>query len=67
MQKKIWPFNILLIVNNVFGNPIVVQLLGEYIKVVFVPLDSTSLIQPMDEGVMSTYETSIWRKHLICW
>jgi hypothetical protein len=67
MQKKIWPFNILLIVNNAFGNPTVVQLLGEHIKVVFIPPDSISLIQPMDEGVMSTYKTFIWRKQLMCW
>jgi len=35
--KKIWPFNILLIVNNAFGYPTVIKELGEHMKVVFIP------------------------------
>jgi hypothetical protein len=56
VQKKIWPFNILLIVNNAFGSLTVIHELGEHIKEVSISPDSTSLIQPMDEGVMSTYK-----------
>jgi len=56
VQKKIWPFNILLIVNNALGSPTVIQELGEHIKEDIIPPDSTSLIQPMDEGAMSTYK-----------
>jgi hypothetical protein len=35
--KKIWPFNILLIVSNALGHPTLIQELGEHIKVVFIP------------------------------
>lgn len=64
VQKKIWPFNILLIVNNAFGNPTVIQELVEQIKVVFIPPDSTSQIQLMNEGVMSAYMTFYLEKKL---
>lgn len=37
VQEEIWPFIILLIVNNAFGHPTVIQELGEHMKVVFIP------------------------------
>ena len=62
VQKKIWPFNILLIVNNAFDHPTVIQELGELIKVCLYLQTSTSLIQLMDKGVMSTYKTCYLEK-----
>jgi hypothetical protein len=37
VQEEIWPFVILLIVNNASGHPTVIQELDGHIKVVFIP------------------------------
>jgi len=50
------PFKILLIVDNAPGYPSFIGDLHPNIKVVFIPPNTTSLIQPMDQGVIAAFK-----------
>ncbi|KAM4688516.1 tigger transposable element-derived protein 1-like [Discoglossus pictus] len=54
-EKKI-PFKILLLLDNAPGHPTSLDDLHPNVKVVFLPLNTTSLLQPMDQGVISTFK-----------
>ena len=45
-------FKILLLLDNAPGHPIYLDDFCENVKVVFLPPNTTSLIQPMDQGVI---------------
>nr|KAF6407138.1 hypothetical protein HJG59_009849 [Molossus molossus] len=55
------PFKILLIVDNAPRHPPFIDL-HPNIKVVFLPSDTTSLIQPMDQGVIAAFKAYYWRR-----
>jgi len=54
-------FKILLIVDSAAGHPTIIQDLCEHIQVAFIPPNS-SLIQPMDHGVIATFKTYYLKK-----
>jgi len=56
-----------LIIDNVPGQLTAIEDHCEHIKIMFIPCNSTFLIHPMDQGVISTLKTSYLKKHLICW
>ncbi|GFG29801.1 hypothetical protein Cfor_00232 [Coptotermes formosanus] len=60
--KENLAFKILLIVDDAPGHPTTVQGLCEHIKVVFIPPNTSSLIQPMDQGVIATFKAYYLKK-----
>jgi hypothetical protein len=60
--KENLAFKILLIVDDAPGHPTTIQDLCEHIKVVFIPPNTSSLIQPMDQGVIATFKAYYLKK-----
>ncbi|XP_068959389.1 tigger transposable element-derived protein 1-like isoform X2 [Petaurus breviceps papuanus] len=50
------PFKILLILDNAPGHPLHLDDFNENVKVVYLPPNTTSLLQPMDQGVMVDFK-----------
>jgi hypothetical protein len=50
------PFRILLVLDNAPGHPAHLDDFHPDVKVVFLPPDTTSLIQPMNQGVMANFK-----------
>jgi hypothetical protein len=50
------PFRILLVLGNAPGHPVHLDDFHPDVKVVFLPPNTTSLIQPMDQGVMANFK-----------
>lgn len=61
MEKNI-PFKILLIVGNAPGHPPFIGDLHPNNKVVFLPPVTTSLIQPMGQGVITAFKAYCLRR-----
>lgn len=55
-------FKILLLVDNAPGHPTSIQDLCENIQIVYLPPNTTSLIQPMAQGVISTFKAYYLKK-----
>lgn len=51
------PFKILLLVDNAPGHPQSLNNIDPNVKVVFLPPNTTSLLQPMDQTVISTFKS----------
>ncbi|XP_032897989.1 tigger transposable element-derived protein 1-like [Amblyraja radiata] len=56
------PFRILLILDNAPGHPRHIGNMHPYVKVVYLPPSITALIQPMDQGVISTFKAYYLRQ-----
>ncbi|XP_059939309.1 tigger transposable element-derived protein 1-like isoform X2 [Mesoplodon densirostris] len=55
LEKDV-PFNILLLLDNAPGHPPFMDDFHPSVKVVHLPLNTTALIQPMDQGVIATFK-----------
>ena len=51
-SEKGIPFKILLLLDNAPGHPDAIELSNENVKIVFLPPNTTSIVQPMDQGVL---------------
>lgn len=55
-EEKEIPFNILLILDNAPGHPPSLQHSHPNVRLIFLPPNTTSLLQPMDQGVIATFK-----------
>uniref|UniRef100_UPI00358F1F1B tigger transposable element-derived protein 1-like n=1 Tax=Myxine glutinosa TaxID=7769 RepID=UPI00358F1F1B len=62
MVGKNLAFKVLLLLNNASGHPANLDVAHPNIEVIFMPPNTTSLIQPHDQGVISTYKTYYTRR-----
>lgn len=60
--RKNLPFKALLLIDNAPGHPASLQELHPNVKVTFMPPNITSLIQPMDQGVIRAFKAYYLRK-----
>nr|XP_006132847.1 tigger transposable element-derived protein 1-like isoform X1 [Pelodiscus sinensis]XP_006132848.1 tigger transposable element-derived protein 1-like isoform X2 [Pelodiscus sinensis]XP_006132849.1 tigger transposable element-derived protein 1-like isoform X3 [Pelodiscus sinensis] len=56
------PFKILLLLDNAPGHPNTLDDMHPNVKVVFLPPNTTSLIQPMDQGVIASFKAYYLRR-----
>ena len=63
-NKENIPFKILLIVDNAPSHPAYLADISNNIKIVFLPPNTTSLIQPCDQGIISTFKAYYLRSTL---
>ena len=54
-REKYIPFKILLILDNAHGHPPHLDDFHSDVKVLYLPLNTTLLLQPMDQGVISNF------------
>jgi hypothetical protein len=58
-------FKFLLLVDNAPGHHLHISDIDDSINVMFLPPNTTSLIQPMDEGVIATFKSYYLQKTFI--
>ena len=62
LSKKNLTFKVLLILDNAPGHPEALQFAHPNVEVVFLPPNTTSLIQPMDQGIIETFNRYYTRR-----
>jgi hypothetical protein len=60
-NKKI-AFKVLLVVDNAPGHPETLKFSNPNIRIIFLPPNTTSLIQPMDRGLIATFKSYYLRR-----
>ena len=60
MAEKGLPFKVLLLVDNAPGHPKDIE--HENVRIIFLPPNTTCLIQPLDQGIISTFK-ALYIKH----
>lgn len=60
--KKNLAFKVLLLLDNVGSHDVTLQTLDPNIEVMFLPPNTTSLLQPMDQSIMATFKANYLRK-----
>ena len=65
LTRKGLPFKVPLILDNAPGHPKAHEFKEEGVKVVFLPASTTSLIQPMDHGVIRTFKAHYTRHSIV--
>ena len=56
------PFKVLLVLDNASGHPPYLDDFHPNVKVVYLPPNTTSIIQPMDQGVIATFKKYYLRR-----
>ena len=62
LAKKNLAFKVLLILDNAPGHPSSLTECHPNVKVIFLPPNTTSLLQPMDQGVIATFKSYYTRR-----
>lgn len=63
-EKENIEFKVLILLDNVSSHPSEICEVNESIKVVFLPPNTTSILQPMDQGVISAFKANYLKETL---